>query len=570
MIVYEETAHTGETARGVVTREILRNAFTSIADEMALTVIRTAHSQVVRDTMDFATVLLGPNGEVIAQGVTLPLHLGAMPDAMEAVLRKFGEDIHPGDVFILNDPDEGGMHLPDIFLFRPIFAGEHRVGFAGVTAHQADIGGRVPGGNAADSREIFEEGLQIPILKLFERGVENTAISEILRRNVRVPDMVMGDVRAQLAAAHTAETRLLELIDRYGREELLAYMGDILDATEAFVRSEIRAMPDGVFEFTDHIDDDGFESGPLKIAVRVTINGDSIVVDFEGSAPQVDSALNATLSIVKAAVYTALMTVMDTSSGLGCNDGFTRPITVIAPKGSLLNARRPAARAARGLTAYRVVDAMFGALHAAVPARVPAAGDGGVTVVAFGTTEESGDSLVLVDTPVAGWGARRDKDGIDGISSLAANMANTPVEVMEAEFPIRIEEYGFVPDTGGAGRFRGCLSVVRQYRFLGGEGVLQVRSDRRAFVPYGLGGGHDGTPSDVLLNPGTPTEERLPTKFTRRIHHDDVVRVVVAGGGGYGAPSERDPEAVTQDIADGKLSVACATSVYGHPSGTES
>jgi N-methylhydantoinase B len=566
MIVREESAQRSGITRGVVTREILKNAFRSIADEMALTVIRTAHSQVVRDTMDFATVLLGPAGQVIAQGVTLPLHLGAMPDAMEAVLRKYGDDINPGDVFILNDPDEGGMHLPDIFLFRPIFDGEHRVGFAGITAHQADIGGRVPGGNAPDSREIFEEGLQIPILKLYDRGVENTAISEILRRNVRVPDMVMGDVRAQLAAAYTAETRLLELIERYGREELVAYMGDVLDATEAFVRNEIRAMPDGVFEFTDHIDDDGFESGPLAITVRITVSGDTLGVDFEGSAPQVDSALNATLSIVKAAVYTALMSVMDTSSGLGCNDGFTRPITVTAPKGSVLNARRPAARAARGLTAYRVVDAMFGALHAAVPARVPAAGDGGVTVVAFGTTEDSGRSLVLVDTPVAGWGARPDKDGVDGISSLAANMANTPVEVMEAEFPIRIEEYGFVPDTGGAGRFRGCLSVVRQYRFLGREGVLQVRSDRRAFVPYGLEGGHDGTPSDVLLNPGGASEERLPTKFTRRIRHDDVVRVVVAGGGGYGDPADRDSEAVAQDVADGKLSAAHATRVYGHSS----
>jgi N-methylhydantoinase B len=511
--------------------------------------------------MDFATVLFGPRGDVIAQGATLPLHLGAMPDAMRALLSKYGEDIRPGDVFILNDPDEGGMHLPDIFLIQPIFDGAERVGFAGTTAHQADIGGRVPGGNAADSTEIFQEGLQIPLLKLFDQGVENHAIMAILRRNVRVPELVMGDVRAQLAAAHTAEKRLLELVKAYGRDELLAYMDDILDATEAFVRSEIAAMPDGSYTFCDHIDDDGLGSGPLRIAVEVTVSGETLTLDFDGSASQVRSALNATLSIVKAAVYTALMCVMDTSGGLACNDGFTRPINVIAASGSLLNARRPAARAARGLTAYRVVDAVFGALHEIVPARVPAAGDGGVTVVAFGTKDAAGKSSVLVDTPVAGWGARPDQDGIDGISSLAANMANTPVEVMERSFPIRIEEYGFVADTGGAGKFRGCASVVRQYRFLGDECVLQVRSDRRAFVPYGLKGGDSGTPSDVVLNPGRD-EEQLPAKVTRSIGHDDVVRVVIAGGGGYGERAERATDAVARDVADGLLSAERAAQLY--------
>jgi N-methylhydantoinase B len=269
------------------------------------------------------------------------------------------------------------------------------------------------------------------------------------------------------------------------------------------------------------------------------------------------------LSIVKAAVYTALMAVMDTSGGLACNEGFMRAVEVTAPVGSILNARRPAARAARGLTAYRVVDAVLGALAAAVPERVPAGGDGGVTVVAFGTTDENGRNLVLVDTPVSGWGARRHSDGIDGISSLAANMANTPVEVMEAEFPIRIEEYGFVPDTGGAGEFRGCVSTMKQYRFLAPTGVLQIRSDRRTHTPYGLNGGEPGTPSSIVLNPG-PGERDLPSKVTRSIDYDDVVRVIVAGGGGYGDPRNRNADAVAKDMADGKLSVAGAALRYDH------
>jgi N-methylhydantoinase B len=558
----ETSNATARKPMDVVTQEILRSALGSIADEMALTVIRTAHSQVVRDTMDFATALFGPQGELLAQGLTLPFHLGAMPDAMDVVLTRFGDQIHPGDVFMLNDPDEGGMHLPDIFLFAPIFAGADLVGFTGVTAHQADIGGRVPGGNAADSTEIFQEGLQLPLLKLFECGVENEAILEIIRLNVRVPDLVIGDIRAQLAAAHTGAARFLELIERYGRETISRYTAAILDSTEAFVRNEIRSMPDGTYRFVDYLDGDGLGSGPLAISASVTIRGDEMLVDFAGSAAQVRSALNATLSIVKAAVYTALMAVMDTSTGLACNAGLIRPIQVRAPVGSILNACRPAARAARGVTAYRVVDAVLGALYQVVPDRVPAGGDGGVTVVTFGATDASGRSAVLVDTPVAGWGARATKDGVDGISSLAANMANTPIEVMEADFPIRIEEYGFLPDTGGAGRYRGCVSVVKQYRFLAPEGVLQIRADRREFLPYGLNGGAPGTPSDAILNPGSAAE-RLESKVTRTIKQNDVVQIIVAGGGGYGDPAERSSAAIRRDLEAGLLTERHAHAAYG-------
>jgi N-methylhydantoinase B len=400
------------------------------------------------------------------------------------------------------------------------------------------------------------------MLKLFDRGVENKAIMDIIRLNVRVPDLVIGDIRAQLAAAHTGATRFLELIERYGAETIGRYTEAILDSTEAYVRNEILAMPDGTYEFTDYLDGDGFGSGPLAIVASLTITGDEIVVDFAGSAAQVPSALNATLSIVKAAVYTALMAVMDTSTGLACNAGFIRPIEVRAPAGSLLNARRPAARAARGVTAYRVVDAVLGALYQVVPGRVPAGGDGGVTVVTFGATDESGASAVLVDTPVAGWGGRPDKDGIDGISSLAANMANTPIEVMEADFPIRIEEYGFVPDTGGAGTYRGCVSVVRQYRFLAEQGVLQLRADRRDCLPYGLHGGDPGTRSDAILNPG-PDAEQLSSKATRTIKRDDVVRIVVAGGGGYGDPDQRSLEAIQRDLESGLITHSHADAVYG-------
>lgn len=546
-----------------VTREIVKNALTSIADEMALTVIRTAHSQIVRDTMDFATVLFDPEGRVVAQGATLPLHLGAMPDAMEYLLARHAGDINRGDVFIVNDPDQGGMHLPDIFLLQPIFDGEERIAFSGITAHQADIGGRTPGGNGVDSRSIFEEGLQIPLLKLFDRGSENTAILALLARNVRVPHLVLGDVRAQLAAARTAEVRLLELVGRYGRDVLIAYMDDILDATERLVKLEIARIPNGTWKFEDAIDDDGFGSGPLPIVATIIVGDKTLHVSFEGTAPQVGSALNGTVSIVRAAVYAALMAVMDTTAGLACNDGFTRPIKVSVPPGSILNPRRPAARAARGLTGARLVDALLGALHKALPDRVPAAGDGGVSVVALGTTDRDGNSHILADTLSSGWGARADRDGLDGVSGLAANLANAPVEVLEAGFPIRVEEYGFVPDTGGPGRFRGCLAVRRRYRFLGDNAVLQLRSDRRTVPPYGLDGGLCGTPSSITLNPGTDGEQLLGAKVTTGIKHDDVVEVVTPSGGGYGHARDRSHCAIQEDLLTGKISEASALTVYG-------
>jgi N-methylhydantoinase B len=549
-----------------ITFAVVGNALTSVADEMAQTVLRTAHSQVVRDAMDFSTALCDAEGRLIAEGLCLPLHLGAISEAMGAVRKKWADGIEPGDIFILNDPHEGGMHLPDIFMFSPVFENGALFGFAACVAHHADIGGRVPGGNAVDSTEIYQEGLQIPPLKLYERGEPNRTLVDLITRNVRIPATVLGDLRAQKAACHIGEAGLLRLLGRFGRRRLQDVAGEILDHTEELVRAELRRMPEGTYGFTDYIDTDGFGSGSIAINVSVTITDGHLAVDFAGTSEQVRSALNATPSYARSAVYTALKCVMDPD--IPSNDGLYRPVDVVVPEGTILNPRHPAARAARGLTGYRTVDTVLGALAQVVPERVPAAGEGGASMICIGGSDEERRPFIFVDFVTGGWGGRPTADGVDGTSCVAANLANVPVEEVELHQPIQVESYGFVPDSGGPGRWRGCLSIARQYRFLEDEGTLQIRSDRRRHRPYGLAGGEPGGSSwNVLTSDGN--EEVLPTNIlTRPIRRGDVLRHVTAGGGGHGDPKTRDRGEVVEDVREGKVTPEGALEQYGvtlHP-----
>jgi len=541
--------------------EVVKNGLAALADELAITIVRTAHSQVVRDSLDFSTAICDAEGRVVAQGCGIPLHLGAIPDAMQVLGAKFAGDVNPGDVFILNDPDEGGMHLPDIFVIKPVFAEEGLLGYAACVAHYPEIGGRMAGGNAVDSTEIFQEGLQIPLLKLYDRGRRDETLIAILLRNVRIPDVVMGDLDAQLAACHVGEAGLLALASRYGAHGLQDFMAQVLDYTESRLRAELRRIPDGEYSFADHIDDDGFGSGPIRIAVKLRIVGDQLEADFSGTSPQVRSALNATMSFTKATVYAALKCVVD--DDIPSNSGFYRPITVKAPAGTILNPLRPAPRAARGLTGFRACDVVLRALADALPGRVPAAGEGGASMIAIGGRRVDHSPFIFVDFVTGGWGARPAADGLDGNSPIAANLSNVPVEEIEAHDPLRVERYGFLPDTGGAGRFRGCLSVVRQYRFLEEEALLQLRSDRRDHLPYGLEDGWPGTPSSNVLNPGSAAERSLPTNVTTEISKGDVFRHITAGGGGYGQPLHRECARVLDDVLDGKISNEYAERVYG-------
>lgn len=541
--------------------ELFKNAIFSIADEMALTVFRTTYSGVLKDNMDYSTGFADAEGRLAAQGLTLPGHLGSVPTAMQSIMKHFRDDIAEGDVFIMNDPFDGGMHLPDIFIFKPLFHAGERLAFACTVCHHTDVGGRVAGSNASDSTEIYAEGLRIAPMKLYEAGRLNRTIMTFIERNVRVPVMVFGDLRAQLAACHIAEKQFAELVGRTGAERTKYFMSEVIDYAERLTRAALKELPDGEWSFEDFIDDDGVDYGrPIRLFVTLRKKGDHMVVDWTGTGPQVKGAINNTLSFTKAASYTGVRSVLP--PGIPNNEGVFRAIEVICPPGTVGNGVLPAACAARGLTGFRMTDCMFGALAMMLPDRVKAAGDGGNTGISIGGYDADRKPFIYVDFTCGAWGARPWADGLDGNSHMFANMASTSIEVTEAEHPIQLLAYEFVPDKAGAGKFRGGVAFKRDYRFLEQEGVLQVRSDRRVFRPFGLYGGSPGRPSENYLNPDTDGR-LLPSKLTMTIRKGDVFRHVLAGAGGWGDPLERDPAAVLRDVRNELVSAPCAARDYG-------
>lgn len=550
------------SGRDPLTRELIKNALGSLVDEMAYTVVQTAHSEIVKDVMDFSTACCDADGRMLAQGKTIAMHLGAVPEAMAAIRAAFGDDVHPGDVFVLNDPYEGGMHLPDVFIIKPVFVGPRLFGWTLAVGHQTDMGGRVPGSNASDSTEIFQEGLRIPPLKLYDAGAPNRTLVRLLEKNVRVPGRVLGDWGAQLAACRIGEQGLLALVERYGVDGLRGYFDDLLDYTERMVRAEITSWPDGEYAFTDYLDGDGFDERPIPIAVKLIVDGDSLTADYTGSAPQVRGAINATLSFTQSCTYLSVRNMI--REDIPNNDGFFRPIRVIAPERSVVNVSPPGAVAARAQTGYRIVDAMFGALAQVVPSRVPAAGEGGNTVVCLSGRREDRSPFIVVDMLCGAWGGRATGDGIDGVTNPAQNLSNTPIEILERQHPVRVERYGFVTDTAGAGRFRGGMAIERQYRMLAAAGgLLQLRSDRSEHAPWGLeGGGPGATSSNVLLDVDG-TERELPNKVTMDLAAGQGIRHRMAGAGGYGDPLTRDPARVLDDVLDERISVAYARERHG-------
>jgi N-methylhydantoinase B len=541
--------------------ELFKNAVFSITDEMALTVFRTTYSGVLKDNMDYSTGFADADGKLAAQGLTLPSHLGSVPTAMESITRHFHDDIAPGDVFIMNDPFDGGMHLPDIFIFKPIFQGSERLAFACTVCHHSDVGGRVAGSNASDSTEIYAEGLRIAPMKLYDAGRLNHTIMTFIERNVRLPVQVFGDLRAQLAACHIAERRFAEIVAKHGAQQTTALLRELIDYAERLTRAALRTLPDGEWSFEDFIDDDGIDYGkPIRLFVTIRKRGDQMVVDWTGTSPQVRGAINSTLSFTKAAAYTGVRSVLP--PGIPNNEGVFRAIEVICPPGTVGHGVLPAACAARGLTGFRMVDCMFGALAMMLPDKVMAAGDGGNTGISIGGYDKSRKPFVYVDFTCGAWGARPWADGLDGNSHMFANMASHSIEVTEAEHPIELRAYEFVADKAGAGKFRGGVPFKRDYRLLEEEAVLQVRSDRRDHRPFGLYGGSPGRPSENYLNPDG--ENRiLPSKFTMTIKRGDVFRHVLAGAGGWGDPLERDPAAVLRDVRNELLSPEKAAADYG-------
>ncbi|MGE0797486.1 MAG: hydantoinase B/oxoprolinase family protein [Lautropia sp.] len=553
----------GPIRRDPIRLELLKNAFAAIADEMAVTVVRTARSYVIKEAMDFSTGLIDARGNLISQGLCLPMHMGSFPPVIAAILARFGDEIRAGDIYVTNDPYVGGgTHLPDIYVFKPIFLDDTLLGFAAAIGHQTDIGGRVAGGNACDNTEIFQEGLRLPPMRLFSQGELDRDLMALLCLNVRVPDKVRGDVMATVAACTRGERSLQRLGRRYGAAVLQAEMAHLLDYTERMTRAEIASFPDGEWSFEDHLDDDGFSEDPITIRCRIRKHGDQLDVDFSGSSPQVRGSINLPFSMTQSCTWACVRCILD--SDLPTNAGFMRAIHVDAEPGSVVYPTSPAPVAARGLTAMRATEAVWGALARMLPDRVfacGAQGDFGVTIAGYDTHREP---FVLLEFLFGTWGGRPDREANDGLSSLAVNYSNSPIEIVEHEQPIRIEAYGFRADSGGAGKHRGGVGMLRTYRLTGvDEAVLQVRSDRQKFRPYGLTGGAPGAHAANFLTDTEGRRSQLPGKFMRTLKRGERYEAILAGGGGWGDPLERDPQRVLDDVLDGKVTAAAAATDYG-------
>ena len=543
-------------------REVIKYAFDAIADNMALTLMRTSHSGIVRDSLDFSTALSDATGQTIAQGVCTPMHLGCFQDALKNVINSFEEKIYQDDVFIFNDPfAAAGQHLPDIYITSPVFRNSRIVAWATALAHHSDVGGIVAGSNALGAHEIFQEGLRLPVVKFLERGVPNQALWDVITLNVRTPEKVMGDLQAQIAACKSCEKELGDLFDRYGVETVLQYADHLQDYAEELTKSEIRKVPNGIYSFTDHIDGLGKDPQPVVLNVKVIVEDETVIVDWEGTSKQVPGGINPSFPFTKSCAYAALRSILD--ADIPNCEGFSRPITVKAPLGSLLNPKFPAPCGARGITGYRMIDCLFGALSSAVPDNVTADTTGGSTLPTI-SGYLNGKAYVFCETFMGTWGGTSKHDGQEGVPHMGANQSNVSVEMIEQDYPIRINQYGLVPDTGGAGQYRGGLALMREYESLHEGALLNVRSDKRDFPPHGLFNGKNGKPSKNILNPDSK-QKILPVLMTEveTLNRGDVFRHIMAGGGGYGDPLKRKPELVLKDVIEEKVTIAGAKEDYG-------
>lgn len=548
-----------------VTTEVIRNQIHSIVDEVAIALMKSAYSTNIKERRDLSAAVYDADGTAIVQGEHLPLHLGSMLGLVKKIREKFPLDqIYPGDIFISNDPYRGGgSHLPDVAMAAPVFHEGKLVMFVGNIAHHADIGGSSPGSMAGDMTEIYQEGLRIPPIKIFEKDKRLEDVFELILLNVRVPKERMGDYNAHFASLQLGVRRIASLYDRWGEEILSQAMTAILDATERQIRAGISQIPDGEYSFEDYLDDDGFGETRIPIRVKITIEGDQIILDFTGSSHQVKGNINISWSGIQATVAYTLKCLIDPA--VPSNDAFYRPIKIIAPKGSIVNASFPAASAGRAQACQRVVDVIIGALAQAVPERAVGAANGSnTTAVFYGQKPGRGEYYVYLETYGGGFGGRAHKDGKDGVQVHITNTSNLPIEALECEYPLCIETYALIPDSGGSGKYRGGLGLRRDVRIVGHTCTFSAQGERFVRQPWGLFGGLPGSTGKLVLNPGTERETILPSKISNvDVKPDEVISIQTPGSGGYGDPTKRDPELIRRDIREGKISTQKAREDYG-------
>jgi N-methylhydantoinase B len=535
--------------------EIIARALTAATEEIEIAILRSAYSHVVKESQDASCAIFTAEGRIVAQPIAIPGHLGSMKFMLEECLKEFpSETLADGDVLMTNDPYRGGSHLPDIAIFQPVFRDGALIAFVSSLAHHADVGGMVPGSNPLHATELFQEGLIIPPVKFMVAGAMNKTAVDMIQANTRLPDVVFGDLRAQSAALQVGQRRLSELCDKYGAPTLVGVMNHLIETTRRRVRAEVAAMPDGVYEFEDFMDDDGINlEKAVKIRCRMEIKGDRIHLDFAGTDPQLKGPLNAPTSKTWTTALYCLMAVLP--DDIAFNDGVIDTLDITIPEGTLLNPAWPAPVNARSITVNRIADVVLGAFGLALPDRVGGQSCGTPTGISFGgKSPETGRNFVFYESYSGGMGGTQRTSGADGVSTGTSNAMNIPAEAVELDFPIRIVRYALVPNSGGAGKHRGGLGLLREYEMLADEASMNIRGDRAKFAPQGNAGGEPGAPARYVLNPDTAEERVLGSKTGGgRIRKGDRLRVTTPGGGGYGNPAERDPAELADDIANGKV-----------------
>ena len=548
-----------------ITLEIIWNSFRSVTDECFLTLQRSAFSTNIKERHDHSVAVLDSRGRLIVQAENaLPIHLASIGGLVEILLDKYSGDIAPGDIFIGNDPHvAGGTHLPDINLAAPVFDGETLIAFICNIAHHADVGGAVRGSMSGGLTEIYQEGLRIPVIRLYRKGELARDTLDLLLLNMRLPAERRGDLNAQIASCRLGIQRIEHLILRFGIRLLLDAFEQIIERSRMRIRNAIGALPDGEWSYADMMDDDGVAAQDVLIKLTIRKTGQGQVFDFTGSDPQVPGNINLTANAVRSSVCYVLKALLDPD--MPNNEGVLQAFEIVAPVASIVNCRAPGSVALRANTCQRVVDIVLGAMSAVIPERTIASANGANTSMVFaGEDPTTGSPYVYLETLGGGMGGRNDRDGKDGVQVHITNTSNLPVEAIEMEYPLRVEEYSLVVDSGGAGRWRGGLGLRRVVRPVGHVCEFSGAGERFRRGPPGIFGGEAGRAGAFRLLRADGSIENLPGKLTSLIlHPGDVVAVETPGAGGYGSPKERSREKLAEDLCSGKFTRRCIENHYG-------
>jgi len=543
--------------------EVVKVSLSGIVQEMQNSLFRTGFSTIVRESQDASCALMNANGDVVAQHVVLPLHIGAFPACTAAVIDVFGDSIAQGDAFLINHPYHGGSpHAPDIAVITPVFVGGELFGFCGSIAHKSDIGGPVPGSCSGQAREVFNEGLHLPAVRYQSAYRPNADIERLIGANSRTPELVLGDIRGQLGADRLGEKRLGELVGKFGKRDILACFDRLLDMSKRKLKAAIAEWDDGRFEAERFVDDDGIDlEQPVRIHVVIEKRGDALYFDFSRSADETKGPANIRPPLVQAACVYALISLVDPN--MYVSSGLIRGFTMTVRAGSVLNPRFPAPVNTYNPTIHALVDAIFDAMSHVVPGKVRADGSGSRSIILGGRDTYSGKGYVQYEIIAGGAGARAGKDGASGITVNQSNAKIAPVEIIESEFPTRLTRFELIADSGGAGEFRGGLGIRREYLNLA-DARFSIRSMKHLIPPNGCAGGGSGRRGDLWINPDTPAAKRLPTRYADYpLRAGDIFRLDTPGGGGHGDALARDAERVLADVREGLVSREAAERDYG-------